>query len=79
MDPAAKSWDQVDIAANRYRVPLADVIDNPQGRWGARKRGPLAVAVNRCSTGAGPVEAGGGTLNQPYALIQPPPRTRSPS
>ncbi len=28
-DTAAKSWDQVDFAANRYRVPLADVIDNP--------------------------------------------------
>lgn len=28
-DTAAKSWDQVDFAANRYRVPLADVIGNP--------------------------------------------------
>lgn len=28
-DTAAKSWDQVDLAANRYRVPLADVIGNP--------------------------------------------------
>jgi len=28
-DTAAKSWDQVDFVANRYRVPLADVLDNP--------------------------------------------------
>jgi hypothetical protein len=28
-DTAAKAWDQVDFAANRYRVPLADVVDNP--------------------------------------------------
>ena len=28
-DTAAKSWDQVDFAANRYRVPLADVLGNP--------------------------------------------------
>lgn len=28
-DTAAKSWDRVNFAANRYRVPLADVLDNP--------------------------------------------------
>lgn len=44
-----------------------------------RPAAELADVARSLHEVAGPVEGGGGTLNQPYALIQPPPRTRSPS